>query len=201
MSDHETRTSTARRSRERWAMAVLLLFPLLVAGGFVLPEMVRKLAIAAEGEVAPLPLSERLTPYDKQPLVLVPRASEEYALNLIHPADVTFERSSFAGRDLSLLSDQVAEAGPSKSDEIILDDVPDFAIEFPDPLGEEEPDDFAMDERVDPLCGVLWGSNCVRFDDFIGVVVDVDPVPEPSSGMLGALGLAALAMRQRIRRR
>ena len=58
----------------------------------------------------------------------------------------------------------------------------------------------SADDYVLPLCGTLFAGNCVRDDDFTsGFVIEVDPqpVPEPDTAALMALGMLGLAWQGR----
>ncbi len=53
-----------------------------------------------------------------------------------------------------------------------------------------------------PLCGTLYAGNCVRDDDFSGdFVIQAQPIPEPDTAALMALGIAGLAWQGRRRAR
>lgn len=176
----------------------MALFPLLVAGGFMAPGIVRVLALAEQGDESDFPkLRERLTPYDKRPLLL-PRDFRPGFIPALPNPDLLYVgsnyRSDLAAEHLSRL---MAYAR-SHTDAIILDDAGKYVYEvvfkdalLPDEMGSEQ---FARDEMVTPLCGTLWAGNCVRFDDFVGAVVDVEPVPEPGTAGLVGLGLGLLAL-------
>ena len=86
----------------------------------------------------------------------------------------------------------------SHADVIILDDAGKYVYEvvFKDVLLPDElaPERYVRDDMITPLCWTLWAANCVRFDDFVGSVIDVEPVPEPGTAGLVGLGLGLLAL-------
>ena len=96
----------------------------------------------------------------------------------------------------------------SHGDSIVLDDVGEFVedITFKDILMDEPAKPMlAGDPDADllPLCGTLHAGNCVRDDDLVsggGEVEEGTPIPEPGTGVLLALGLAALGCRRRASR-
>ena len=62
----------------------------------------------------------------------------------------------------------------------------------------------APDDGPLPLCGTLHQGNCVREDDLVGgggTIEEGQPIPEPSTSVLVALGLTALGLHRRGSRR
>jgi hypothetical protein len=62
----------------------------------------------------------------------------------------------------------------------------------------------APEDELLPLCGTLHAGNCVRDDDFTGGggnIEDAQPIPEPGTSVLVALGLTALGLHRRGLRR
>ena len=188
----------SRRWKERAAVFVMALFPLLVAGGFMAPGIVRVLALAEQGDEFGAPrLRERLTPYDKRPLLL-PRDFKPGFIPALPGPDFLYVGSNYrtdlAAEHLSRLMAYTR----SHADVIILDDSGMYVYEvvFKDVLLPDEIDSeqYVRDDRVTPLCGTLWMGNCVRFDDFVGSVIEVELVPEPGTAGLFGLGLGLLAL-------
>lgn len=197
----------SRRWKEHLAIFVMALFPMLIAGGFMAPGIVRVLALAEQGDASDSPkLRERLTPYDKRPLLL-PRDFKPGFIPALPDPDLLYVGSNYrtdlAAEHLSRLMAYTR----SHADVIILDDSGMYVYEvvFKDVLLPDEIDSeqYVRDDRVTPLCGTLWMGNCVRFDDFVGSVIEVEPVPEPgTAGLFGlGLGLLALVGRRTIRQR
>ncbi len=54
-----------------------------------------------------------------------------------------------------------------------------------------------VDDSLFPLCGVLPAASCVRFDDFTSGGGGFAVVPEPTTGVLVAMGLVMLALGRR----
>ncbi len=188
----------SRRWKERIAIFVMALFPMLIAGGFMAPGIVRVLALAEQGDASDSPkLRERLTPYDKRPLLL-PRDFKPGFIPALPDPDLLYVGSSYR-TDLAAdhLSRLMAYTS-SHTDAIILDDVGKYVYDvvFKDALLPDEigPEQIVRDDMVTPLCGTLWAGNCVRFDDFVGAAVEVEPVPEPGTAGLVGLGLGLLAL-------
>ncbi len=88
-------------------------------------------------------------------------------------------------------------------DSIVLDDVGPVAedVAFGDALVTGAPTERQLveaDDSLFALCGVLPAANCVRFDDFTsGGGGRFAVVPEPSTGVLVAMGLVMLALGRR----
>lgn len=193
-----------RRWKERIAVLVMALFPLLVAGGFMAPGFVRILALAQSGDDGDAPeLRERLTPYDKRPLLL-PRDFKPGFIPALPDPDLLYVGSGYR---TDLAEDRLSRLmtySNSHADVIILDDEGGYVYEIAfrdallyDPFATDTP--YVPEDMVTPLCGTLWMGNCVRFDDFVGTVIEVEPVPEPATATLVGLGLAGLALAGRRR--
>jgi hypothetical protein len=195
-----------RRWRERLAVTAMGLFPLLVAGGFFTPGMLRVLAVAQELRPEDrAPIVDRVGPFARRPL-LVPRDFSAGFIPELLDLDQLFLGSQFRV-DASL--DQLGRVDSfprSHGDVIVFDDVASFsdAIVFDDVLMEEQ---VAQVEPVVefgpggvPMCATLHAANCVRDDDFvdgIAIIGDTRPIPEPHTGALLGLGLALLARRRK----
>jgi hypothetical protein len=187
----------------------MALFPLLVAGGFMAPNVVRVLAFAQEiTESERAPVVDRTNAYARRPL-LVPRDFSAGFIPELLDLDQLFLGSEYS---LSRSADRLARITSfprSHGDAIVIDDVGDPVedIVFEDVLMDEpQPMLLAGDPNAEllPLCGTLHAANCVRDDDFTHTNVEFQegqPIPEPSTAMLVALGLAAIACRRRISRR
>lgn len=186
----------------------MALFPLLVAGGFMAPNLVQVLAFAQEvTESERAPVVDRMSPYARRPL-LVPRDFSAGFTPELLDLDQLFLGSEY---QLPLDADRLARVASfprSHGDAIVIDDLGDFIedIAFEDILMDEpSPTLLAGDPDADllPLCGTLHAGNCVRDDDLVGTGVKIEegqPIPEPSTAVLVALGLGILGCRRRASR-
>lgn len=187
----------------------MALFPLLVAAGFMAPGVIQVLALAQEPtESERAPVVDRTGLYGHRPL-LVPRDFSAGFIPELLDLDQLFLGSEYR---IPISAEQLARVTSfprSHGDAIVLDDLGDFAedITFKDVLMEEPPSMLlAGDPNAEllPLCGTLHAGNCVRDDDLAGPGVDVEVgqvIPEPSTAVLLALGLAALGCRRHVSRR
>jgi hypothetical protein len=206
MPEREAHHERARRWRERLSAAVAALFPLLVVSGFFAPGAVQWLAIAQPSD--PPAASELsgvggpMAPTVKPPLVVPRDFSGGLVPELLDLDQLFLDSSSEPLRgDLPRVNAFERNSG----DVIAIDDVgqPDVDIDFPDALIGDEPDEpvVAQGDEIGvlPLCGTLYAANCVRDDDFSSATLppSLTPIPEPSSGLLLAFGLAGLAWRRR----
>jgi uncharacterized protein (TIGR03382 family) len=191
----EPKQHEKRSELKRFALIKLMfgLFPLLVAGGFLAPGWVQLLAIAQDGEeIGRAAVVDRIGPYGRRPL-LVPR-------------DLFIGSRSHLGPD-DRHAARVAAFDRSYGDLIAFDDFGQIPppVDFKDILMEEPVAVFAgidEDDFVLPLCGTLYAGNCVRDDDFSGdFVIQAQPIPEPDTAALMALGIAGLAWQGRRRAR
>jgi hypothetical protein len=187
----------------------MALFPLLVAGGFLTPGVVQVLALAQElTESERAPVVDRTSTYARRPL-LVPRDFSAGFIPELLDLDQLFLGSEYQVQvDVDRLA-RVSGFPRSHGDAIVLDDVGEFVqdITFKDILM-DEPDVtlLAGDPYAElvPLCGTLHAGNCVRDDDLTSVDREIrqgQPIPEPGTGALMALGLAALGCRRCTSRR
>ena len=188
----------------------MALFPLLVAGGFLAPGVIQVLARAQElTESERAPVVDRTNPYAHRPL-LVPRDFSAGFTPELLDLDQLFLGSAYRVQVSADRFARVTSFPRSHADAIVIDDVGEFVedITFKDVLMDEpsptllagDPDDNLM-----PLCGTLHAGNCVRDDDLVSVsgvgVEEGQPIPEPGTGVLVALGLIALGCRPRASRR
>ena len=185
----------------------MALFPLLVAGGFMAPGVIQVLARAQElTESERAPIVDRTSPYAHRPL-LVPRDFSAGFTPELLDLDQLFLGSAYRVQVSADRFARVTSFPRSHGDAIVIDDVGEFVedITFKDVLMDEpsptllagDPDDNLM-----PLCGTLHAGNCVREDDLIPSGGDDDieegqPIPEPGTAVLVALGLTALGCRRR----
>jgi hypothetical protein len=187
----------------------MALFPLLVAGGFLAPAVIQVLAVAQElTESERAPVVDRTSPYARRPL-LVPRDFSAGFIPELLDLDQLFLGGDYrVGASADRLA-RVASFPRSHGDAIVLDDVGQFVrdITFKDILMDEpSPTLLAGDPNADlmPLCGTLHAGNCVRDDDLTGGGGHIgggQPIPEPGTLVLVALGLTALGGGRRASRR
>jgi hypothetical protein len=184
----------------------MALFPLLVAGGFLAPGVIQVLALAQElTESERAPFVDRTSHYARRPL-LVPRDFSAGFTPELLDLDQLFLGSEYR---VELSADRLARVASfprSHADAIVLDDVGEFVqdITFKDVLM-DEPGPMLLAAGPDgdllPLCGTLHAGNCVRDDDLTSVSGEIeqgDPIPEPGTGLLVALGLTALGCLRRV---
>lgn len=183
----------------------MALFPLLVAGGFLAPGVIQVLATAQEiTESDRPPIADYTNAYARQPL-MVPRDFSAGFIPELLDLDQLFLGSEYR---IQLSADQLARVTSfprSHGDAILLDDVGDFIqdIVFEDILMEEPAPTLLAGvpgNELLPLCGTLHAGNCVRDDDLTHVNMPVEegqPIPEPGTAVLVALGLTALGCRRR----
>jgi hypothetical protein len=189
----------------------MALFPLLVAGGFLAPGAIQLLALAQElTESERAPIVDHTSPYARRPL-LVPRDFSAGFIPELLDLDQLFLGGEYRIQVSTDRLARVASFPRSHGDAIVLDDVGQFVqdITFKDILMDEpSPTLLAGDPDGDllPLCGTLHAGNCVREDDLTGGggggdIDEGQPIPEPGTGVLVALGLTALGRRRRASRR
>ena len=193
------------RWRERAAVVAMALFPLLVAGGFFAPGVVHLIAIAQTDDPGPPPsITDTLGPFARRPL-LVPRDFSAGFIPELLDLDQLFASEGFRFDPDSQRLARLSAFPRSHSEGIVIDDdgFPRFPIVFADALMDELPREFALNlvdpfGHVNPLCGALGGSNCVRYDDLVGGGGGGPgtPIPEPGTALLLAAGLASLASRR-----
>ena len=208
MAATRNRPERERQAQRRLALLSSFMIPLLVLAGLLAPGVVQVMAQSAERELAieRPPLVQTAGPLERRPL-LVPRNFSSGYL----PELVDFERL-FEGQRYRLASNDQSNAVPSfprhHGDSIVLDDVGPVVeqVAFGDALITGAPTHRQLvepDDSLFPLCGVLPAANCVRFDDFTGGTGGgggLAVVPEPSSGLMMALGLVMLAVAGRRQR-
>jgi hypothetical protein len=209
VAERKPRDERSPRWRERLAVLFMAFFPLLVAGGFLAPGVVRVLAIAQElDESERAAIADRMNHYDRRPL-LVPRDFSAGFIPELLDLDQLFLDSSYR---IDISGDRLARVASfprSHGDAIVLDDVGQFTqdITFKDILMDEPaPTLVAVHPELQllPLCGTLHAGNCVRDDDLTSTTLVVErgqPIPEPGTGALVALGLGVLGYRRHTSRR
>ena len=184
----------------------MALFPLLVAGGFLAPGVIQVLALAQElTESERAPIADLTSPYARRPL-LVPRDFSAGFTPELLDLDQLFLGSEYRVQVSAGGLARVTSFPRSHGDAIVIDDVGEFVrdITFKDILMDVPSPMMLASEPNDllPLCGTLHEGNCVRDDDLTGGEIDDgQPIPEPGTGVLLALGLTALGCRRRASRR
>jgi uncharacterized protein (TIGR03382 family) len=205
----EPKQHERRSELKRFALIKLMfgLFPLLVAGGFLAPGWVQLLAIAQDGEeIGRAAVVDRIGPYGRRPLLVPRNFSPGFIPELLNLDQLFIGSRSHLGPD-DRHAARVAAFDRSYGDLIAFDDFGQIPppVDFKDILMEEPVAVFAgidEDDFVLPLCGTLYAGNCVRDDDFSGdFVIQAQPIPEPDTAALMALGIAGLAWQGRRRAR
>ena len=209
MAATRNRPERERQAQRRLALLSSFMIPLLVLAGLLAPGVVQVMAQSTERvpAIERPPLVQTAGPLERRPL-LVPRNFSSGFL----PELVDFERL-FEGQRYRLASNDRSDALPSfprhHGDSIVLDDVGPVVeqVAFGDALITGAPTHRQLVEPDDSffaLCDVLPAANCVRFDDFTsgggGGGGGLAMVPEPSSGLMMALGLVMLAVAGRRQR-
>jgi hypothetical protein len=187
----------------------MALFPLLVVGGFLAPGVVQVLAIAQElTESDREAVVDRTSPYGRRPL-MVPRDFSAGFIPELLDLDQLFLGGAYR---IEVSPDSLARVTSfprSHGDSIVLDDVGEFLQEvaFKDILMDEPAPMMVAgdpDDQLLPLCGTLHAANCVRDDDLTSTSLLFEqgqPIPEPGTGALLLLGLAALGCLRRVSHR
>ncbi len=204
MAATRDRPERARERQRRLALLASLMVPLLVLAGVLAPGVVQVMAQSLEPDRATErpPLVRTAGPLERRPL-LVPR---DFSAGFL-PELIDLERLFEAQRYRFASSDGRIARLPSfarhHGDSIVLDDVGPVVEEvaFGDALITGAPTQRQLveaDDSLFPLCGVLPAANCVRFDDFTsGGGGGFSVIPEPSTGVLVAMGLVMLALGRR----
>ncbi len=206
MADGRPDGKRTARWRERAAVAAMVLFPLLVGAGFLAPGWVHVMAVAqmtSASEQESEPVEDRVGPFARRPLP-APRiffgGSKPELLDLEPVFVVPWGGENRSGAGSAALIERLASFPRNEGDYIVIHDIgsPVPEVVFKDALEETmKPLDIAAREDfgIFPLCSSIPFGNCVRFDDLTGRRATgggEQPVPEPSTGLLVALGLLAM---------
>jgi len=188
------------QKRERVAVSVLMLFPLLVAGGFFTPGWVSLIAVAQTAEIEPRdPVRDRIGAYGHRPLSVLRDLSKGFPIEPLE-LDELFGDMDYRPDMMNQRRPLVPAFERSYGDWIALDDLGQESQEivFKDALIDEIQAELFV--TVDGplvllrLCDTLHGTNCVTSDDLTSETVSLQTVvPEPNTALLMALGLLAFA--------
>jgi hypothetical protein len=200
----------ARKWQGRIAVVLFTLFPLGVLAGLLSPGVIavqiQKVAEAVASEEAPPPLDFQGVTLERSPL-LVPRDFSAGSVPELLDLDQLFRDTEV---DLDATGERLARllAFPrSHGDAIVLDDLDGYPLDLLF-------DDALIGDTIASIPGNVGDAfglgaigspnplgNRVRFDDFPGGGTGGGGggpvVPEPSAGLLLALGLAGLGIRSR----
>ena len=188
----------------------MALFPLLVAGGFLAPGVIQVLALAQElTESERAPVVDRTGPYARRPL-LVPRDFSAGFIPELLDLDQLFLGGEYRVQVSADRLARVTSFPRSHGDAIVLDDVGEFVedITFKDILMDEPALRRCWRAIPMPTC-CRCAARCTRATASApmtssaggGDVEEGQPIPEPGTAVLVALGLTALGCRRRASRR
>ncbi len=214
MADGRPDGKRTGRWRERAAVAAMLFFPLLVGAGFLAPGWVHVMAVAQTTVASleePEPLEDRVGPFARRPLPasrIFFGGSKPELLDLEPVFVVPWGGENRSGAGSAALIERLASFPRNEGDYIVIHDIgsPVPEVVFKDALEETmEPLDIVAREDfgIFPLCSSIPFGNCVRFDDLTGgeaTQSSQNPVPEPSTGLLVALGLLGMGRHGAARR-
>jgi hypothetical protein len=208
MADAAKRRNRARRWQGRVAVVLFTLFPLGVLAGLLSPGVIGLQIAQTAEEIAaadPAPLNFQSTEFGRSPL-LVPRDFSAGFIPELLDLDQLFRDTEFK---VDPSGDRLARllAFPrSHGDAIVLDDVDGYPLDllFDDALVGDTiasiPDGLSDAFGLGPIGNSSPLGNRTRYDLFPGGSSNPaggGVIPEPATGLLFALGLAALGIRQR----
>ncbi len=203
MAATRDRPERARERQRGLALLASLMVPLLVLAGLLAPGVVQVMAQSLEPDRATERprLVRTAGPLERRPL-LVPR---DFSAGFL-PELIDLERLFEAQRYRLASSDDRIARLPSfarhHGDSIVLDDLGPVVEKVvfggaPITGAPTQRKRVEVDDSLFPLCGVLPAASCVRFDDFTSGGGGFAVVPEPTTGVLVAVGLVMLALGRR----
>ena len=206
---HEERRTLRRDRRKRPILLILFTFlPLLIGVGILAPRMIAVMAVEGEQLESPsVRITRRLSRYAHQPLLLPRDFSAGFIPELLD-LEHLFSRVDYMADPMIRERARLPSFPRDYGDVIVLDDVDQRIREivFKDPvlfsrtLASAYPPPAA---DLLPLGDPGPIGPGPRFDDFFGPQFELEEevvVPEPSTGLLLAMGLTLLVIAGRNRR-
>jgi len=191
-----------RRSTRRRRSVLVLLFsmlPMLVVAGMLAPNFVQVTAVDERDEALSVRITRRLSRHAHRPLLLPRDLSSGFRPELIDLGHL-FSRLDYMTPPKSNDRSRLPNFPHTYGDAIVLDDIDQRLREivFKDPVLMAKSSAHILPPPatdITPLGGHGTLGSGPRFDDYLGPEFDIDDpivVPEPSTGVLLALGLILL---------